>query len=98
MKREALYQSSLIKKIYDMFPSSVVLKNDANYIQGFPDLLVLYKNRWAALETKRCSRARKQPNQEYYIGLLNEMSYANFVSPENEKEVLDALQQTFESY
>lgn len=81
-----------------MFPKAIVLKNDANYIQGFPDLLILYNDNWAALETKRNSKARHRPNQDYYIKILNEMSYASFISPENEKEVFDALQQTFKSY
>lgn len=98
MKREAAYQSSLIKKIYAMFPKAIVLKNDAKYIQGFPDLLILHENHWAALETKRYNDARHQPNQDHYVKLLDEMSYASFISPENEKEVLNALQQTFESY
>lgn len=97
MKREAAYQSLLIKRIYDTFPGAVVLKNDANYIQGFPDLLVLYNNHWAALETKRFENARHQPNQDYYVEKLNSMSYASFISPENEKEVLHALQQALKS-
>lgn len=98
MQRESAYQSSLIKKIYNTFPKAIVLKNDANYIQGFPDLLILHNNNWAALETKRCSGASKRPNQSYYVNLLNQMSYASFISPENEEEVFDALQQTFKSY
>lgn len=85
----------MIKKIYAAFPGAVVLKNDANYIQGFPDLLILHNNHWAALETKRSSNARHQPNQDYYVNLLDAMSYASFISPENEKEVFDALQRTF---
>lgn len=97
MKKETAYQSSLIKKIYAMFPGALVLKNNANYIQGIPDLLILYENHWAALETKRYDGARRRPNQGYYIKTLNKMSYASFISPENEKEVLDALQQTFKS-
>lgn len=95
MKREAAYQSLLIKRIYDTFPGAIVLKNDANYVQGFPDLLVLHNKHWAALETKRESKAKRQPNQTYYVTLLNNMSYASFISPDNEEEVFDALQQTF---
>ena len=74
-----------------------MLKNDANYIQGFPDLLILEGDRWAALETKRSKKASKRPNQEYYIRKLRNMSYANFINPENERLVLDELQQSLRS-
>ena len=95
MKKENDFQSKLIKEIKDLFPGSYVLKNDSSYIQGIPDLLVLYKNKWAALECKRSSKANKQPNQEYYINELGKMSYASFINPENKEEVLNELQQTF---
>lgn len=49
---ESKFQAKLIKEIKKNFPGCVILKNDATYIQGFPDLLVLYKNRWACLEVK----------------------------------------------
>lgn len=72
----------------------MVLKNDANYIQGIPDLMVLNGDRWAALECKKDKFASTQPNQSYYISKMNEMSYAAKVYPENEEEVLDALQRS----
>lgn len=90
--RESKFQSDLIKKIKRMFPGCYVLKTDANYIQGFPDLLILYKNRWAALECKKDSESSHRPNQEYYVSSLNQMSYASFIFPENEEEVLHELQ------
>ena len=93
---EGEYKTKLIGKIKSMFPGCFVLKNDANYIQGFPDLTVLCPNgRWALLETKRSSNAHKQPNQPYYIQRGNEMGFARFVCPENEEEVLHDLQQAF---
>ena len=95
MLREAAYQHKLIKKLRTSFPGCVVLKNDPNYIQGFPDLLVLYKDRWAALEVKNRKGAPHQPNQDYYISKLGKMSYARFVYPENEREILHELRQTF---
>lgn len=92
---ENKYQSLLIKKIKDRFDGCIVLKNDPEYLQGVPDLLVLYKNKWAALECKKSGRAKKRPNQEYYVNKMNDMSFASFISPENEEEVLNDLQQTF---
>ena len=94
-KRENDFQAGLIKEIKNMFPGCYVLKNDPNYIQGIPDLLILFKNMWAALECKRSEKANRQPNQEYYVEELGKMSFARFVSPENKEEVLDELQQTF---
>ena len=93
---ESEFQSELIKTIKRLLPGCYVLKNDPDYIQGFPDLLILYKNRWAALECKRSSSAPHRPNQDYYVEQLNLMSYASFVFPENEQEVLDELQRALE--
>lgn len=95
MPKESQFQASLIRKLKVMFPGCMVLKNDANYIQGFPDLTILWKNKWAILECKRSSEAHKQPNQQYYIDWGNESSFARFICPENEEEVLNELQQAF---
>ena len=92
---ESKFQASLIKKIKDRFDGCIVLKNDPEYLQGIPDLLILYKNKWAALECKKTGRASKRPNQEYYVNKMDEMSFASFISPENEEEVLNDLQQAF---
>ena len=46
-------EHTIIKKIKEMLPGCIVMKNDPNYIQGIPDLLILYRDRWAALECKR---------------------------------------------
>lgn len=89
--KENAYQAELIKKIKRLLPSCIVLKNDANYIQGFPDLLILYNDTWVGLECKRSASASRRPNQEYYVNLLNEMSHAWFIYPENEEEVLNEL-------
>lgn len=93
---ENSYQKSLIKKIKNTFKGSLVFKLDPTYIQGSPDLLILYKNKWATLECKKNNKSKKQPNQEYYVSLMNEMSFSKFISPENEEEVLNELQQAFE--
>ncbi len=93
--KESEFQAHLIRELKAVFPGCVVLKNDANYLQGFPDLLILHNDKWAALECKRGKEAHRQPNQEYYVNTLNKMSYASFISPENRNEVLNELQQTF---
>jgi len=94
--KESVFQRGLIRELKERFPECVVLKNDANYIQGIPDLLVLYKNRWAALECKQTVSSNRRPNQEYYIDKMNDMSFARFICKENKKEVLDELQHAWE--
>lgn len=90
------FQKNLIKDIKNRFPGCVIMKNDSSYIQGIPDLTILYKNRWAALEGKKDKNAIRQPNQDYYVDKLNAMSFARFIYPENKEEVLNELQQAFE--
>ena len=93
---ENKFQANLIKKLKQLFPGCIVMKNDPTYIQGIPDLTLLYKNKWATLECKKSANARHQPNQDYYVGLMNDMSYSSFISPENEEEVLKELKHNFE--
>lgn len=97
MKKESGFQHGLIQKIRSRWPGSVVLKNDANYTQGIPDLLVLHRDRWAMLECKRSSGEAHQPNQDYYVSKLNDMAFARFVSPENVEEVLNDMDRHFQS-
>ena len=87
--------TKLIKKINKLFPGSFVIKNDPRYIQGLPDIIILYKNMWAALEVKISSKAHVQPNQQHYVNTLGAMSFASFINPDNEGEVLSDLQQAF---
>lgn len=95
MKLESKFQKELIDDLKKEFPDCLVLKNDPTYIQGIPDLVVLHKDSWAALECKRNGKASKRPNQEYYISKMNGMSFARFISPENKKEVIDELHTAF---
>lgn len=88
------FQAGVIRDLKKLFPGCVVIKNDPNYQQGFPDLLILHGKHWAALEVK-VSINVIQPNQEYWINQLGKMSYAAFISPENREDVLDALQLAF---
>lgn len=90
--RESKFQSELIRELNKIFRGCVILKNDTNYIQGFPDLTILYKDKWAVLECKRSANEKFQPNQEYYISELDDMSFARVIYPENKEEVLDELQ------
>jgi hypothetical protein len=94
---EKQYQAKLIKKLEAMFPGCMVLKNDPALYQGVPDLVVLWHKHWASLEVKLSPMSNRQPNQDYYIENLNEMSFAAYIYPENEEEVLNALQQAFKS-
>ena len=90
---ESGFQDSLIQRLKNMFPGCMVFKMDQ--IQGLPDLLVLYRDKWASLECKKSANASKQPNQEYYVDMMNHMSFSRFVYPENKEEVLSELQSTF---
>lgn len=96
-KLESKFQKDLMDEIRREYPGCVILKNDSSYIQGFPDWTILYKDKWAVLETKREKGAKKQPNQEYYVEKLDDMSFSRFVYPENKEEVLSELRKTFES-
>lgn len=97
MKRESKFQSELKKELKSMFPGCIVAKLDSGDIQGIPDLLILYEDKWATLENKRSAKASKRPNQDYYVDKMNEMSFSRFIYPENKEEVLYDLQQAFKS-
>lgn len=94
-KLESKFQKELMDKIRQRYPGCVILKNDSSYIQGFPDWTILYRDKWAVLEAKRSKNAAKQPNQEYYVNTLNDMSFSRFVFPENSEEVLEAISKYF---
>jgi hypothetical protein len=89
--KENKYQRDLIKKISRLLPGSLVLKNDPNYIQGIPDLMILHGDMWAMLEVKASRLAKVQPNQEYYVNQLTQLGFARFIYPENEQEVFNDL-------
>ena len=89
------YQAHLIKRLQELLPGCIVIKNDPTYRQGFPDLLILFNNMWAALEVKKNKNAHHQPNQDYYIEELQNMSYAAFIFPENEEDILSEILRTF---
>lgn len=93
--RETQYERELKKRLKEEFPGCMILKNDPQKIQGIPDLIILFGKYWAALETKRHKSADRQPNQEYYVDMMKSMSYASFIHPENESDVIDELRKAF---
>lgn len=97
VRKERDYQGELIKRIESRFPGCLVLKNDEQYIQGIPDLTILYGMHWFALEVKRDRNAPQGPNQHYYLCRMNDMSYAAYIYPEIEEAVLDEIQRAFGS-
>lgn len=95
--RENKYQSKLVARLHREFPDAIIVKNDPQYMQGILDLTIFYLDTWAMLEVKAAANSPVRPNQEYYVDLLNRMSFAAFIYPENEQEVLRALQQSFDA-
>lgn len=92
------FQPKLLEDIEHLFPGCMTMKNDANYRQGVPDLLILFQNKWALLEVKKSYKdflENQQPNQDYYIQWAQTNSFGAFVYPENKTEVLQALVQFF---
>lgn len=89
---ESKFQKSMIDEIKKRLPGCIVMKNDSSYIQGIPDLTILYEDRWASLEVKKNAKAAHRPNQDYYVEKMNNMSFSAFIFPENSKEVLDDLE------
>ncbi len=96
-KLERDFQAGLIKELKQRFDGCIITKLDSSYVQGIPDLLILYKDKWATLECKKNSGAKRQPNQKYYVDIMNEMSFSRFICPENKEDVLNDLQQAFKS-
>jgi hypothetical protein len=88
---ENKFKTKLVGELESLFPGCIITHMDPNEIQGIPDLLILYRDKWAALEGKKNATASARPNQPYYVELMNKMSFASFIYPENKDEVLDAL-------
>ena len=92
---ESGFQDRLIQTLKDLFPGCMVFKMDQ--LQGIPDLLILYGRKWASLECKKSAGAKRQPNQDYYVDKMNEMSFSRYICPENKEEVLDELREALKS-
>lgn len=96
--RENEFQPEVIKELYQMFPDCFVMKNDANYRQGFPDLSVFIGPYYILLECKKSKKEMRdpRPNQDYYVDAVNAMGgFARFIYPENKEAVLNEIRQTF---
>ena len=89
--RESKFQAKLIKDIKERLPDCIVLKNDPTYLQGIPDLTVFNNNKWATLEVKKSANASHQPNQDYYVEMMDRMSFSRFVYPEQRDTVFSDL-------
>ena len=89
--RESKFQAKLIKDIKERLPDCIVLKNDPTYLQGIPDLTLLNNDKWATLEVKKSANATHQPNQDYYVEMMDRMSFSRFVYPENRDAVFSDL-------
>jgi len=94
-KKESEFQAKLKKELKSLFPGCIVTKLDSGDIQGIPDLLILFNDKWATLECKKSAKASHRPNQNYYVDLMNKMSFSRFIFPENKTEVLSELQEVF---
>lgn len=94
---EGKFKERLNRELMQRFPGCYILKNDSSFLQGVPDIMVLWRDRWAMLEAKRSPSASKQANQDWYIQVFDKMSFASFVDPDNVEEVLDAMESAFQA-
>lgn len=95
---EGEFKKSLTDELKVRFPGCIILKNDPTFIQGIPDLTILWEDLWATLEVKKSAKEPHRPNQDYYVDLMNRMSFSAFIFPENRQEVLDDLERFFKEF
>lgn len=94
---EGKFKDTLNRELMQRFPGCYILKQDPHFLQGVPDILVIWKDRWAMLEAKKASNASRQANQDWYINVFNKMSFASFIDPGNMEEVLDAMESALQA-
>ena len=92
MSLEKYFQKEVINDLKNRLPGCMIIKTDPTYKQGIPDLLILYGERWATLEMKRGRTSKHQPNQDYYVELMDKMSFSRFIYPDIKDRVLDDLE------
>lgn len=88
---EGSFKTDLIEEIETIFPGSICLHLNPHEKQGIPDILVMYGCKWATLEGKRSEHEHHQPNQDYYVNLMNNMGFSAFIHPGNKQHVLYLL-------
>lgn len=93
--KESKFQKLVIDEIKKRLPDSIVLKNDPTYKQGIPDLTIFFGERWGTLECKQSEKSKRQPNQDYYVRKMDNMSFSSFIFPENMERILDELETFF---
>lgn len=95
-KLERDFQKETKYKLKVVFPGCIVKRNSTDDIQGFPDITVFWRGKFAMLEFKRSESASKRPNQEYWIEQIRSIGgYAGFIYPENEEEIFTELAEWF---
>lgn len=95
---ESKYKTDLKKRMERRFVGAIILKNDEQLCPGIFDLVMLWGEQYAAIEVKRNPSAPYRPNQPYYLEKVEKMGGLSFtIYPENEDEVLNAIQYAFES-
>lgn len=92
---ESAFQKDLIDELEVLLPGCIIMKNDANYRQGIPDLTI-FSDRWfyAFLEVKDDEDFTYEPNQEWYLDQFGEWAFSATIFPQNKEEVLYALQRS----
>lgn len=95
--KESKFQKEVKEELKKRFPGCIVIKNDPSSLQGIPDLSVFYEEHWGMLECKNDPEAPHQPNQDYWVDRLNDMSFAAFINPINREEVLNDMERSFKN-
>jgi len=99
MQLEADYKPQLMQRIKRRFSKYGEVRfqhnnpNDPSS-QGIPDLTVFIGATWSLLEVKRSAKSKKRPNQDYWVEHYAQITFSAFICPENEEEVLDALERS----
>lgn len=96
---ENAYKPQLMARIATRFAQYGPVRfqhNDPNApeSQGIPDLTVFIGPTWSLLEVKRSEKSKKRPNQDYWVEYYSHITFSRFICPENEEEVLDALERS----
>lgn len=88
---ESKFKTRLRNRIEKEFPGAIVMHTNPVERRGAPDLVVLYKDKWVALEGKQESKSSHRPLQDYRVEEWNKLSFARFVEPSNEQDVIDDM-------